>query len=78
MGGRTVATEAHKFEVGVFVIVTTVVAIAGAIWLGASRFFEKTEPYVTYFSESVQGLDPGSAVKYRGVPGGHVSRRTAS
>jgi len=68
-----VATEAHKFEVGVFVIVTTVLAIAGAIWLGASRFFEKTEPYVTYFSESVQGLDPGSAVKYRGVPGGHVS-----
>lgn len=67
------ATEAHKFEVGVFVIVSTVVAIAGAIWLGASRFLEKTEPYVTYYSESVQGLDPGSSVKYRGVPAGHVS-----
>lgn len=67
------ATEANKFEVGVFVIVTTVIAIAGAIWLGASRFLEKTEPYVTYFSESVQGLDPGSSVKFRGVPGGHVA-----
>ena len=67
------ATEAHKFEVGVFVIVSTVIAIAGAIWLGASRFLEKTEPYVTYFSESVQGLDPGSSVKFRGVPGGHVA-----
>ena len=67
------ATEAHKFEVGVFVIVTTIIAIAGAIWLGASRFLEKTEPYVTYFSESVQGLDPGSSVKFRGVPGGHVA-----
>ncbi|HVO27272.1 MAG TPA: MlaD family protein [Candidatus Margulisiibacteriota bacterium] len=67
------ATEAHKFQVGVFVIATTVVGIAAAIWLGASRFFEKTQPYVTYFSESVQGLDPGSAVKYRGVPGGHVA-----
>jgi len=68
-----VATEAHKFEVGVFVIVSTVVAIAAAIWLGASRFLEKTEPYVTYYAESVQGLDPGSSVKYRGVPAGHVS-----
>jgi phospholipid/cholesterol/gamma-HCH transport system substrate-binding protein len=68
-----VATEAHKFGVGVFVIVSTVVAISGAIWLGASRFLEKTEPYVAYFAESVQGLDPGSSVKYRGVPAGHVS-----
>jgi phospholipid/cholesterol/gamma-HCH transport system substrate-binding protein len=68
-----VATEANKFEVGVFVIVTTVIAIAGAIWLGASRFLEKTDRYVTYFSESVQGLDPGSSVKFRGVPGGHVA-----
>ena len=67
------ATEAYKFEVGVFVIATTIVAIAGAIWLGASRFLEKTEPYLTYFSESVQGLDPGSSVKFRGVPGGHVA-----
>ncbi len=67
------ATEANKFEVGVFVIVTTVIAIAGAIWLGASRFLEKTDRYVTYFSESVQGLDPGSSVKFRGVPGGHVA-----
>jgi phospholipid/cholesterol/gamma-HCH transport system substrate-binding protein len=71
-----VATEVHKFEVGVFVIVSTIIAIVGAIWLGASRFFEKTEPYVTYLSESVQGLDPGSAVKYRGVPAGHVATIT--
>jgi len=67
-----VATEAHKFQVGVFVIASTVVAVGGAIWLGASRFFEKTQHYVTYFSESVQGLDPGTAVKYRGVPAGRV------
>ena len=66
------ATEAHKFQVGVFVIATTVISIAGIIWLGASRFFEKTQHFVTYFSESVQGLDPGTAVKYRGVPGGRV------
>jgi ABC-type transporter Mla subunit MlaD len=69
-----VATEAHKFQVGVFVIITVVIAVGGAIWLGASRFFEETTTFVTYFSESVQGLDPGSSVKYRGVPAGRVER----
>jgi ABC-type transporter Mla subunit MlaD len=67
-----VATEVHKFQVGVFVIVATVIAVATVIWLGASRFFESTQPFVTYFSESVQGLEPGSALKYRGVPSGRV------
>lgn len=68
------ATEAHKFQVGVFVIAAVLLGVGTAIWLGASRFFEETVTYVTYFSESVQGLDPGSAVKYRGVPAGRVAR----
>jgi ABC-type transporter Mla subunit MlaD len=67
-----VATETHKYRVGVFVIVATISAVATVIWLGASRFFESTEPFVTYFAESVQGLEPGSALKYRGVPSGRV------
>lgn len=66
------ATEAHKFQVGVFVIGATVIGIGAAIWLGASRFFEESKRFVTYFSESVQGLDPGASVKYRGVPVGRV------
>jgi phospholipid/cholesterol/gamma-HCH transport system substrate-binding protein len=67
-----VATEAHKFQVGVFVIVAIVIGTGAAIWLGASRFFEQTKEFVTYYAESVQGLDPGAAVKYRGVPAGRV------
>jgi ABC-type transporter Mla subunit MlaD len=68
-----VATEAHKFQVGVFVIVASILGVTAVIWLGASRFFEQTQPFVTYFSESVQGLEPGSALKYRGVPSGRVA-----
>jgi phospholipid/cholesterol/gamma-HCH transport system substrate-binding protein len=68
-----VATEAHKFQVGVFVMLATVIAVGTVIWLGASRFFEDTRQYVTYFAESVQGLDPGAAVKFRGVPSGRVA-----
>lgn len=66
------ATEVRKFQVGVFVIAATIVGVGGAIWLGASRFFEQNLRLVTYFSESVQGLEPGAAVKYRGVPSGRV------
>ena len=66
------ATEAHKLQVGVFVIAASVLGVAAIIWLGASRYFEDTETMATYFAESVQGLDPGSAVKYRGVPSGRV------
>jgi phospholipid/cholesterol/gamma-HCH transport system substrate-binding protein len=69
-----VATEVHKVQVGVFVIVATTIGIGALIWLGASRFFEDTEPFVTYFGESVQGLDPGASVKYRGVPAGRVGK----
>jgi len=67
-----VATETHKVRVGMFVIVATVLGLGTAIWLGASRFFENTTYLATYFSESVQGLEPGAAVKYRGVPAGRV------
>jgi phospholipid/cholesterol/gamma-HCH transport system substrate-binding protein len=66
------ATEARKFQLGVFLIAAMVIGVAALIWLGASRFFEKTEHVVTYLEESVQGLEPGSAVKYRGVPAGRV------
>ena len=68
------ATEARKLRVGIFVIVAAGIAVAAAIWLGASRYLADETRTVTYFSESVQGLDPGAAVKYRGVPAGRVER----
>jgi phospholipid/cholesterol/gamma-HCH transport system substrate-binding protein len=69
-----VATEARKLQVGTFVIGATLIGVGAAIWLGASRYFENASYLVTYFSESVQGLEPGSAVKYRGVPAGRVEK----
>jgi len=66
------ATDARKYQVGVFVIASVVILVVALVWLGASRFFEKTSRMVSYFQESVQGVEPGSAVKYRGVPAGRV------
>ncbi|MGH7786379.1 MAG: MlaD family protein [Candidatus Binatia bacterium] len=66
------ATEARKLQVGVFVITAILIGVGLAIWLGASRYLADEVQTVTYFSESVQGLDPGAAVKFRGVPAGRV------
>lgn len=66
------ATEARKLRVGIFVLVAILIGLGLAIWLGASRYLADESQAVTYFSESVQGLDRGAAVKYRGVPAGRV------
>lgn len=66
------SAETNKLQVGVFVLAAGTIAISAAIWLGATSFLDETETFVSYFSESVQGLDPGSPVKYRGVPAGRV------
>jgi phospholipid/cholesterol/gamma-HCH transport system substrate-binding protein len=67
------ATEANKFKVGAFLIAGFLLFNAALVWIGASHVLERREHYVTYFDESVQGLDIGSPVKYRGVPVGRVS-----
>src|SRR5262245_2306869 len=68
------AAQARKLRVGLFVISAVLIAVVAAVWLGASRFLTNEVQAVTYFSESVQGLDPGAAVKFRGVPAGRVEK----
>jgi len=68
------ASQKTKFTVGLFVAGGVGFALLAIIWLGMSRFFEKGRYFVTYFNESVQGLDMESPVKYRGVPIGRVQR----
>ncbi|MGD2185251.1 MAG: MlaD family protein [Desulfobacterales bacterium] len=66
------ATQKTKLAVGLFVAAGITLAILVTIWLGMSRFLQKGQFYVTYFDESVQGLDVDSPVKYRGVFTGRV------
>ena len=61
-----------KILIGLFVIVGSAICVGTIIWLGASRYFEKGAPYIAYFDESVQGLNPDSRVKLRGVNIGRV------
>jgi phospholipid/cholesterol/gamma-HCH transport system substrate-binding protein len=58
--------------VGLFTTIGVVIGVIAIIWVGASHYFEKGTRYVTYFDESVQGLQKDSGVKYRGVEVGRV------
>jgi phospholipid/cholesterol/gamma-HCH transport system substrate-binding protein len=62
------------FVVGFFVTVGALAAVAMVLWLGASKYLRTGDKYVTYFDESVQGLQVDSAVKYRGVEIGSVDK----
>ena len=60
--------------VGLFVITGVFLGAAALVWVGAANYFQKGARYVTYFDESVQGLQVDSRVKYRGVDVGSVER----
>jgi paraquat-inducible protein B len=62
------------WRLGLFAVVGVVVLIALVITLGVAGTHEATVTYHTYFEESVDGLDVGSPVKYRGVTIGSVSK----
>ncbi len=68
------AIDTHKFKLGVFVLTGVSLLVVALFLLGLSETFKKKIHFVTYFNESVQGLESGSAVKFRGVTIGRVFR----
>jgi phospholipid/cholesterol/gamma-HCH transport system substrate-binding protein len=68
------ARKVSKFLIGLFVTVGVSIGLIAIIWIGAFKYFEKGATYVTFFNESVQGLQVDSAVKYRGVEVGRVEK----
>jgi phospholipid/cholesterol/gamma-HCH transport system substrate-binding protein len=66
-------TATNHWKLGLFILLALGVMIGTLFWLGAQRFQRMSFPAVTYFDESVQGLDVGSPVKFRGVTVGTVS-----
>lgn len=67
------AVGTNRWKLGLFVIVGSMLAVAALIVFGARRWNERTVTYFAFFDESVQGLDPGSPVKFRGVTVGRVA-----
>jgi ABC-type transporter Mla subunit MlaD len=66
--------KANYFKLGLFVIGAVVALAALLVIVGSGRAFQQKITIETYFNESVQGLDIGSKVKYRGVVIGEVTK----
>lgn len=59
--------------VGLFVLGLGTAFVAGILWLGSGNAGTDYNTYVVFTTESVAGLSPDGAVKYRGVNVGRVS-----
>ena len=66
----------NYYKIGLFVISSIVIISIFIIVLGAGNLFQKNLFLETYFDESIQGLDVGSIVKFRGVKIGTVKEIT--
>ncbi len=63
----------NTFVIGLFVLVCGGLGLVALLWLGASHIFEESKTYVTYFAESIKGLQEDAIVNYRGVAIGRVT-----
>lgn len=66
--------QPNYFKIGVFVIAAFLLLAAALIYLGADRMMRPKVFLETYVDGTVQGVDIGSPVKFRGVQIGRISR----
>jgi phospholipid/cholesterol/gamma-HCH transport system substrate-binding protein len=66
-------TATNHWKLGLFVVAAILAMVWTLFWIGARRFHRDAFQAVSYFDESVQGLDVGSPVKFRGVTVGTVA-----
>lgn len=62
----------HTFAIGLFTLVGFALFVLGCVLFGGSDLFARKAYFETYFDASVQGLDVGGPVKFRGVRIGTV------
>src|SRR5215468_10649108 len=65
--------QMNPTTIGAFVVGAIVLLIAGALLFGGGKFFQEKLPYVLFFESSVEGLNVGAPVIFRGVQVGQVT-----
>ena len=65
--------KASPTLIGIFTLVGLLLAAAGLLLCGASKFFEKSSNILLYFDSSANGLLVGSEVRFGGVRIGRVA-----
>jgi len=61
-------------SIGLFVLVSIALVVLTIVTLGSSSLFSQKRTFVMYFTDSVNGLNVGAAVKFRGVTIGQVKQ----
>jgi len=65
-------TAANHWKLGLFVVTALATVVALTFWLGSHLVERESFEAISYFDESVQGLEVGSPIKWRGVTIGTV------
>jgi paraquat-inducible protein B len=60
--------------IGAFIAAALVVTVGLVAFFGSASLFSRSARFVLFFDQSINGLNLGSAVKFRGVPVGAVER----
>jgi paraquat-inducible protein B len=69
---------ANKTLIGLFVLGAVTLVVLAVALFGSGKFFVKKPKYVMFFSGSVNGLQVGSPVQFRGVKIGEVTGISAT
>ncbi len=64
----------NPLAIGMFVLGAALLSVAVVIIFGAANFFQQQQMFVSPFYETVNGLDVGAPVKFKGVQIGKVER----
>ena len=60
--------------IGLFIVVGIALGVIGLLLFSSLKLFSRTDEMIVYFDNSLNGLNEGDPVKYRGVTIGHVRR----
>ncbi len=66
--------RANPTAIGAFLIGALVLLVAGTATLASTAWFDERSTFISFFEESVNGLERGAPVKFQGVPVGNVTR----
>jgi paraquat-inducible protein B len=65
--------RANPTAIGLFMIGGITLTVIGVATLASNSWFDKQTTFISYFDESVNGLEVGAPVKFQGVPVGRVT-----
>jgi paraquat-inducible protein B len=65
--------RANPKAIGLFLIGAIVLTVGGTATLASTTWFQKRSTFISFFQESVNGLENGAPVKFQGVPVGTVT-----